>query len=81
MAFVYGDSYYGLRTWGSSNGDVKDASAALTATSSAGAVNWVVAIGAGGGNYNCYCLVLPVVVRSLYLKSLTDTHTVQVLYG
>ena len=46
MAFVYGDSYYGLRTWGSSSGDVKDASAALTATSSAGAVNWVVAIGA-----------------------------------
>ena len=46
MAFVYGDSYYGLRTWGSSNGDVKDASAALTATSSAGAVNWVIAIGA-----------------------------------
>ena len=46
MAFVYGDSYYGLRTWGSSSGDVKDASAALTATSSAGAVDWVVAIGA-----------------------------------
>ena len=46
MAFVYGDSYYGLRTWGSSSGDVKDASAALTATSSAGAVNWVIAIGA-----------------------------------
>ena len=46
MAFVYGDSYYGLRTWGSSSGVVKDASAALTATSSAGAVDWVVAIGA-----------------------------------
>ena len=46
MAFVYGDSYYGLRTWGSSSGDVKDASAALTATSSAGAVDWVIAIGA-----------------------------------
>ena len=46
MAFVYGDSYYGLRTWGSSSGDVKDASAALTATSSSGAVNWVIAIGA-----------------------------------
>ena len=46
MAFEYGDSYYGLRTWGSSSGDVKDASAALTATSSAGAVDWVVAIGA-----------------------------------
>ncbi len=46
MAFVYGDSYYGLRTWGSSSGVVKDASAALTATSSAGAVDWVIAIGA-----------------------------------
>ena len=46
MAFVYGDSYYGLRTWGSSSGEVKDASAALTATSSSGAVDWVIAIGA-----------------------------------
>jgi len=46
MAFEYGESYYGLRTWGSSDGDVKDASAALTATSSAGAVDWEIAIGA-----------------------------------
>ena len=47
MAFVYGDSYYGLRTWGSSSGTVKDASAALTATSGAGAVNWIANIGSG----------------------------------
>jgi len=46
MAFEYGESYYGLRTWGSSDGDVKDASAALTATSGAGAVEWEIAIGA-----------------------------------
>ena len=47
MAFEYGESYYGLRTWGSSAGEVKDASASLTATSSIGAVNWEVAIGSG----------------------------------
>ena len=47
MAFVYGDSYYGLRTWGSSSGDVKDASATLTATSGSGAVDWEIAIGSG----------------------------------
>ena len=46
MAFEYGESYYGLRTWSSSAGDVKDASAALTATSGAGAVDWEIAIGA-----------------------------------
>jgi len=46
MAFEYGESYYGLRTWGSSDGDVKDASAALTATSGAGAVNYITARGA-----------------------------------
>ena len=46
MAFEYGESYYGLRTWSSSAGDVKDASASLTATSSAGAVDWEIAIGA-----------------------------------
>ena len=46
MAFEYGESYYGLRTWSSSDGDVKDASAALTATSGAGAVDWEIAIGA-----------------------------------
>ena len=32
MAFEYGESYYGLRTFGSSVGDVKDASATVTAT-------------------------------------------------
>ena len=47
MAFEYGESYYGLRTWGESDGEVKDASASLTATSSIGAVNWEVAIGSG----------------------------------
>jgi|14BtaG_2_1085337.scaffolds.fasta_scaffold00303_5 hypothetical protein len=46
MAFEYGESYYGLRTFGSSVGDVKDASATLTATSSIANVNYVVAIGA-----------------------------------
>ena len=30
MAFEYGESYYGLRTFGSSAGDVKDASAAVS---------------------------------------------------
>lgn len=46
MAFEYGESYYGLRTFGSSVGDVKDASATVTATSSVANVNYVVAIGA-----------------------------------
>ncbi len=46
MAFEYGESYYGLRTFGSSVGDVKDASATVTATSSIANVNYVVAIGA-----------------------------------
>ena len=46
MAFEYGESYFGLRTFGSSVGDVKDASATVTATSSVANVNYVVAIGA-----------------------------------
>lgn len=46
MAFEYGESYFGLRTFGSSVGDVKDASATVTATSSIANVNYVVAIGA-----------------------------------
>jgi len=46
MAFEYGESYYGLRAFGSSAGEVKDASASLTATSSIGAVNWKIIIDA-----------------------------------
>ena len=30
MAFEYGESYYGLRTFGSSAGEVKDASATVS---------------------------------------------------
>ena len=45
MAFEYGESYYGLRSWGSSTGDVKDASATVTATSGANGVNWIVNLG------------------------------------
>ena len=47
MAFEYGESYFGLRTFGSSLGEVQDASATVTATSGANAVNWAVAIGSG----------------------------------
>ena len=45
MAFEYGESYYGLRSWGSSTGDVKDASATVTATSGANGVNWITTMG------------------------------------
>ena len=45
MAFEYGESYYGLRSFGSSVGDVKDASATVTATSGANGVNWVTTMG------------------------------------
>ncbi len=45
MAFEYGESYYGLRSWGSSTGDVKDASATVTATSGANGVDWIVTMG------------------------------------
>ena len=44
--FAYGDSYYGLRSYDQTTGEVKDASAALTATSTLPAVNYVIAIGA-----------------------------------
>ncbi len=47
MAFEYGESYYGLRSFGSSAGDVKDASATVTATSGANGVNWIVNLGSG----------------------------------
>ena len=47
MAFEYGESYFGLRTFGSSVGDVKDASATVTATSGANGVNWIVNLGSG----------------------------------
>ena len=45
MAFEYGESYFGLRSFGSSAGDVKDASATVTATSGANGVNWIVNLG------------------------------------
>jgi hypothetical protein len=45
MAFEYGESYFGLRTFGSSVGDVKDASATVTATSGANGVDWIVTMG------------------------------------
>ena len=47
MAFEYGESYFGLRSFGSSAGDVKDASATVTATSGANGVNWIVNLGSG----------------------------------
>ena len=47
MAFEYGESYYGLRTFGSIVGEVQDASATVTATSGANGVNWIVNIGSG----------------------------------
>ena len=46
MAFEYSESAYGVRTYGSSVGEVLNASATVTATSSIANVNWVVAIGA-----------------------------------
>jgi len=46
MAFEYSESVYGVRTYGSSVGEVINASASTTATSSIANVNWVVAIGA-----------------------------------
>ena len=46
MAFEYSESAYGLRTYGSSVGEVLNASATVTATSSIANVDWVVAIGA-----------------------------------
>ena len=45
MAFEYGESYFGLRSFGSSVGDVKDASATVTATSGANGVNWITTMG------------------------------------
>jgi len=45
MAFEYSESAYGLRTYGSSVGEVLNASATVTATSSIANVNWVVAKG------------------------------------
>ena len=45
MAFEYGESYFGLRTFGSSLGEVQDASATVTATSGANGVNWIVTMG------------------------------------
>ena len=47
MAFEYGESYYGLRSFGSSQGEVEDASASITATCTIPNVNYVVARGSG----------------------------------
>ena len=44
MAFEYGESYYGLRTFGSSVGDVKDASATITVASSIANVSFQVLV-------------------------------------
>jgi len=46
MAFEYSESVYGVRTYGSSVGEVINASATVTATCTIANVNWVVAIGA-----------------------------------
>ena len=46
MAFEYGEAQYGLRTFGSSVGEVINASATVTATCTIPNVDWVVAIGA-----------------------------------
>ena len=45
--FTYGSSYYGLRSYDQTTGDVKDASATVTATSSIAGVDWIVNIGSG----------------------------------
>ena len=47
MAFEYSESYYGLRSFGSSQGEVKDASATVTATCTIANVVYVVARGSG----------------------------------
>ena len=47
MAFEYGESYYGLRSFGSSQGEVEDASASITATCTIPNVSYVVARGSG----------------------------------
>ena len=47
MAFEYSESYYGLRSFGSSQGEVEDASASITATCTIPNVVYVVARGSG----------------------------------
>ena len=47
MAFEYGESYYGLRSFGSSQGEVEDASASITATCTIPNVSYIVARGSG----------------------------------
>jgi len=48
MPFPYGDSYFGLRTFGQSDGTVKDASATISASSTTSDMeNGVIAIGSG----------------------------------
>ena len=47
MAFEYGESYFGLRSFGSSAGEVKDASATVTATCTIPNVPWAIAVGSG----------------------------------
>jgi len=45
--FVYGNSYYGLRSFDQTTGAVEDASATVTATSSIAGVDWIVTMGSG----------------------------------
>ena len=47
MAFEYSEAQYGLRTFGSSVGEVINASATVTATCTIPNVSWVVALGSG----------------------------------
>jgi len=47
MAFEYSESVYGVRTYGSSVGEVQNASATVTATCTIANVNWQVARGSG----------------------------------
>ena len=47
MAFEYSEDQYGLRTFGSSVGEVINAAAATTATSSIADVDWAIAIASG----------------------------------
>ena len=68
MAFEYGESYYGLRTFGSSAGDVKDASASLTATSSISSPSGDILVDATLSLYG----------RGLYGSNLFGTELIQI---
>ena len=50
MPFPYGDSYFGLRTFGQSDGTVQDASATVTASATTSDIeNSIINIGSGAG--------------------------------